>query len=1142
MLGERLRRWERICYVVILLLAIFSRFYILGERAISHDESIHTKFSWNLYSGQGFQHSPMMHGPLLFEATAFNYLLFGANDFTSRIFTALVGVVLVMTPLLFRKWMGRWGAVMCALLLLISPSISYYSRYIRHDAPLMLTAVLWLWAMMKYLESGKARWLYWLAAFFSLMYTTKEASYIYTAIFIALLTVPFAWQVIRVKWRRPEFGRVVAGVVALTLVTGLIFGFAVLGAPTTERSLDEGGDTLAVQVEVPWWGRVAVAIAFIAALSLVVLLTHAVGKGTMHRSRLFDLLMVIGTLTLPLGTAFLLKFVGGVDMLTISEVLRSGNLQSLSFGVIFATFAILGLMLAGSVALGMWWDSLSPPGTEDRWPMIALIHYAIFLVTYTTIFTWGVGALSGLIGSLAYWMAQQGVARGSQPWYYYLMLGPLYEYLALIFSAVGGVGAIVYALRRDGVQDQPEEDVMPHFDWQRLFPLLLLGWTLASWFAYTYAGEKMPWLIVHITLPSVFLAAWGLGRIVRGVAEREIWIERRGWVFVAMLPLAVISLAVLGDALGAVLTTWRGGFSEAGPTLAQLEPFGVALGGLLGLIGCTSLLVWIGQKLGPEPALRLAGVTLALALGLLTVRTMVMLNYINHDMATEFLVYAHGAPDIKVALEQIEEISWRTTGTADQVKVAYGEDGSWPFTWYMVDYPNNYFYGQTPDREKLLACSVIIAGAPQWEAVEAILGADYLKFDYKYLWWPIQDYYGMTWERIVDALTDPGWRKGLWDIIWARDYRAYAQYQAETKSTPDNEVEPFTVQTWPHRKEFRLYIRRDLAQKMWSYQLGPEGGPEPVPQETAAPDPYTVGERVLEIADKATLTDSAARGMAIAADGTLYVADTSQHRVVQITPQGAILSAWGSYGAEPGQFSEPWDVAVDPAGNVYVADTWNHRVQKFDAQGNYLLSWGALAQVGELGDPGGQGVFFGPRGIAVDPEGRDGPEIYVTDTGNKRVQVFDAEGAFLREFGGGGAALGQLSEPVGIAISEQREVYVADTWNRRVQVFTPEGVALRSWDIPAWRPDNPEEKPFLAVDAEHVYVSDAAHRRVLAFTRDGGFRWALGGGTTSGVSLLFPEGVAVDEDSGILYVADPYAQQVIGYLLPETINYEEEGE
>ena len=79
---ELVGRWERILYVLILALALFSRFYMLGDRAISHDESIHTKFSWNLYAGDGFQHNPMMHGPLLFEATAFIYWLLGPSNFT----------------------------------------------------------------------------------------------------------------------------------------------------------------------------------------------------------------------------------------------------------------------------------------------------------------------------------------------------------------------------------------------------------------------------------------------------------------------------------------------------------------------------------------------------------------------------------------------------------------------------------------------------------------------------------------------------------------------------------------------------------------------------------------------------------------------------------------------------------------------------------------------------------------------------------------------------------------------------------------------------------------------------------------------------------------------------------------------------
>ena len=77
--------WETIIYIVILILAIFTRFYLLGDRVMSHDESLHTKFSWDLYSNGVFQHTPLMHGPILFHMTALNYFLFGDNDFTTRI-------------------------------------------------------------------------------------------------------------------------------------------------------------------------------------------------------------------------------------------------------------------------------------------------------------------------------------------------------------------------------------------------------------------------------------------------------------------------------------------------------------------------------------------------------------------------------------------------------------------------------------------------------------------------------------------------------------------------------------------------------------------------------------------------------------------------------------------------------------------------------------------------------------------------------------------------------------------------------------------------------------------------------------------------------------------------------------------------
>ncbi|MBN1488212.1 MAG: TIGR03663 family protein [Anaerolineae bacterium] len=1093
----------RVAMAIILILAVASRFYVLGARAISHDESIHTKFSWNLYTGNGFQHNPMMHGPLLFHMTALNYFLFGANDFTSRIFTSLAGVALVMLPLLFQRWLGKKGALIASILLLISPTITYYSRYIRHDVLSMVTAVILMWSCFKYLEDAEDRWLYWMAGAFSFLYTTKEVSYIYNAIFGALLLLPFAGQVLFTSWSRPDLRKAFILVVIFALLMGAGLVLSLGHGESVERSLDESGNTRAVDTYLPWWGRIAAVLGLVSLLGAVVLAFYGLGEERIRQFRLFDLLMLMGTLTLPLGSALLIKL-AGFDPLdySLEGIVRSS--------------IILVPMLLGSALLGIWWDM-------RRWPIAAAIHYAIFLVFFTTIFTNGTGIASGLVGGLGYWLAQQGVKRGGQPWYYYLLMTPLYEYLPLLFSIGGGARALAFVLGRENPTswvikgEEGGNSERAEIDIDRYVPLFFLGWTLASWAAYTYAGEKMPWLIVHIALPSIFMAAWGLNHLLEKIDWYDVLYNRGALLFLA-LPLTVIAIVVLGQSGGSLMVLLGQGVSPAGMTLDQLEMLGRAIGGLVALLAFGSLLGWVVSQIGIAHTLRLSSLTVAIFLAFLTVRTMVMANFINYDLANEFLVYAHSTPDVKIALDKVEEISWRTNGSANDIKVAYGEDGSWPFVWYMsIQFPNAYYFGKTPDAATLLECPAAIVGQPEWEAVDAILGADYTYFEYNYLWWPIQDYYDLTGERISSALSDPVMRQALWDIIWKRDYRRYAE-------ATEKEI---TFKNWPYHKDFRLYVRRDLAQEVWSYSMGPEGIQESRPEPTSAPDPYLLGQRTLPLVSSASLPGASPRGLTLADDGSLYVADTAGHRIWHIEPDGEVLGSWGAFGVAPGEFNEPWDVAVDRSGTVYVADTWNHRVQVFDAQGVYQRSWGSYLQV-DAGITSGESSFFGPRAIAIGTEGN----IYITDTGNKRIQVFSPDGNFIWQFGSAGRGEGQFDEPVGIAVSPDQPVYVADTWNYRVQVLAAGGAFLRQWSIPSWQSNNPEEKPFLALDSDNnVYVSDPSHGRVLAFTTEGTFLWAVNAGDDGTQRLTFPEGLVVSP-AGILYVADAHAGQVFGYELP----------
>src|SRR5690606_24690742 len=118
-----------------------------------------------------------------------------------------------------------------------------------------------------------------------------------------------------------------------------------------------------------------------------------------------------------------------------------------------------------------------------------------------------------------------------------------------------------------------------------------------------------------------------------------------------------------------------------------------------------------------------------------------------------------------------------------------------------------------------------------------------------------------------------------------------------------------------------------------------------------------------------------------------YVADSRNHRVQKFDADGNLVWTSGTFGtldtntAGAGQFNEPWGVGVGPDGSVYVADTWNHRVQKLDANGQFITMWGRFGQ-GESID-----AFWGPRAVVVDDRGR----VFVSDTGNKRIAVFDEQ-------------------------------------------------------------------------------------------------------------------------------------------------------
>jgi DNA-binding beta-propeller fold protein YncE len=172
-------------------------------------------------------------------------------------------------------------------------------------------------------------------------------------------------------------------------------------------------------------------------------------------------------------------------------------------------------------------------------------------------------------------------------------------------------------------------------------------------------------------------------------------------------------------------------------------------------------------------------------------------------------------------------------------------------------------------------------------------------------------------------------------------------------------------------------------------------------------------------------------GLAIdTANRFLYVVDTQQDQVIVYDADSLkLLRRIGTGGKNhylttPGDFGAPQGVALDADGNVYVTDTLNNRVEIFDAVGNFVSLFG------KHGD--GPGYLSRPKGIAVDADGH----IWVADEMEDRLQVFNREGDLLTYIGSGHGELpGQFKALVGVAIDKKNRVFTTEQYPGRLQEF-----------------------------------------------------------------------------------------------------------
>jgi uncharacterized protein (TIGR03663 family) len=601
---EQIFNWSWSPFVGVFLLGAILRFWGLGDKPLHHDESLHAYFSMKLLqndlqdwfsclTGQNsgcYHYDPLLHGPFQFHAIALVYQLsqwlglpdHGINTFTVRIAAATLGSLIVFLPFFLRDQLGTIGAWLACLLLAVSPSMVYFSRFAREDIYMACFTLLLVVAVARYLRVRKLRWLVIAFAAFALSYATKEATFLTVGVFGSFLGALIFWE----------------------LGSRISFPSRYTEEEQKRRFIPKTGASLAVLLYLLVAGLVAKwAFAWIKDLSLYITNPRNTNVANAYVQNLKDqtlllipwLIILFGILILAILVREMQGKSGWPERLHIARFFDSEKQP-----LLYTLSSIPWLHLFLSLLVGL------------------LIFVTLFSSLFTSLRT-GIG--DGIWQGLYYWLQQQQVARGGQPWYYYLMLIPLYEQIGLVFGLVGVVRALLQPTR---------------------FRLFLAYWFVGNVFIYSWAAEKMPWLMIHMTMPMLLLAALGLEPAVSYI--------------VSLVQRKQTSIAVVPSVDGALI------FSHL--SVNRRHPRFLA-------------------------ATSVATIVLALLLLLPTLQNMREVTFVHPaDAPHEMMIYVQTTTDINTVMSKVEQVDQKLTGGKQQIVIGVTEDALWPYAWYLRDYPN----------------------------------------------------------------------------------------------------------------------------------------------------------------------------------------------------------------------------------------------------------------------------------------------------------------------------------------------------------------------------------------------------------------------------------------------------------------------
>ncbi|HEU5316068.1 MAG TPA: flippase activity-associated protein Agl23, partial [Chloroflexota bacterium] len=969
-LGRRwlcgLTYWQSILVVLLMVALFLTRFYDLGDRAMHHDESMHAKFAWDTFHGSPvYKYNPLLHGPFQFLSVATSFWLFGATEATARAVPAIFGVGLVCLTVLWRRWLGNAGWLFAVAILVFSPSFTYFARMLREDSYTATWTLLAATGLVGYVLHRTRPWFYAFCAGLAFTWATKETVFITGFIFGTFMLVSALWENVG-----PQRRRVLAGACAGGIVGAFIT--AVVGAFGKGLPREMAGAVVGAAIGALGGFFYDQLQGAPADSSRARPRTHrrsdagrtqpAAQPGTFSRAALT--LWRDGDGFWGYGT-----FWGGVII----------------FVAIFVVlFSSLFTNVSGAAAPRTAFDI---PGWF-RWFLGIFNPGAPFVAGATR-----GGLMEGLIGGIAYWLEQHGVQRGNQPWFYYLLLLGAYETLPWLLGMVG----TVYYLRPGKAT------------WITTF--LIWWWTMALTI-YSWAGEKMPWLIIHIATPLVLLTARYLGELVTS-ATRGVWEKR----------LALTAFGVLG--VWSIHTGWPANFerpdtpkdmlvyTQTAPDVKKvmadierlsLEQTGDSRGiGVVVQSGTWWPFSWYLRdfKNAEYPANLSAPAT----------KPVVLVAAEDLEKNRQFL---QGYTGVKYKMRWWYPEDYRSLKASSLVEIFTKKDvrdGLWKWLIYrettqpLGSYDFYVYLKEGLGPSTASAATPSVAGTAPAAPGSAVVNA--AAYDAKRVELvPVAQFgssgrsagqlntpRGVAVDRqgnvvVADTLNhriQKFSRAGQPLSQWGSEGSGDGQFKEPMGVAVDSTGNVYVADTWNHRVQKFDATGRFLTK--WNGQGG-FWGPR-----------------------------------AIALDGAnnVYVMDTGNKRIQKFDSDGRFLATFGGEGSGPGQLREPIGLAVTADGRMFVADTNNRRIQQLDATGRAVAEWPMA---------GWQGGTRNEPYLALDADGT----ILVTDPASGRIIRFSPTGDVLAVGGAIGKANGQFDLPLGIAVGDA--IYVSDSGNSRIQAVS----------------------------------------------------------------------------------------------------------